>query len=274
MKRYYKRVFYITGEKRCPVRVSVRLPTGSCRGGCWFCCSKFWTGYKGHSLRQELTENEFLEVWKNAFSGNWLGIWLQEEVKRAVEGQGWLRFVREDLFEPTINRITKEVLSSCHRSGCGLLVKTSRIAVFQWFEELKEIKHHIVFDISPLLEDWREKVKIVNFLVNEGLRVALGLAPICAFTPEVAEILETIDRRIVGVWVGWLHGSAHWFPPSALKSVPRRFVHSERQYNIGYLAEIVRKIEEITSKRGLPLNFYFTSAFHRAGSCCFVGSKQ
>lgn len=176
-----------------------------------------------------------------------------------------LRFVREELFEPTLDDVTKAVLLGCYSQNYGLLVKTSSPNVVKYTHILKKIKHLIVFSITDLLRDFREKVRCVNFLVAEGLKVTVALTPIFEFNEITKHILSTLDKRILGIEVGWLHGSPSWIPNRYLMKPDYQIIKTENQYRKKHLKEVVKKIFSFK----FPVRFYFKSQFFTSGACCF-----
>ena len=194
----------------------------------------------------------------------------KKKILNALKKKRVLRFVREDLFEPSFPEITERVLKGLFLGGYGLLVKTSSVNVIKYVSELKKIKHCIVFSITDLLKDFREKVRCVNSLVEAGLKVTLSLSPIYEFNENTKDILTFIDQRILGIEVGWLHGSPSWIPGGYLRRSDYKYVRWERQYKKKHLDATVKEIKSIVEKRKISLRFYFSSKFYEGGACCFA----
>jgi len=264
--RHDKKLLYLVNTPQCPVPVSVRLPTNSCTRGCFFCCRNSWKGNKKYALKAQLTREDFLRLWKQIIiDNNFRYVWPQKKILNALKKQRVLRFVREELFDPTLDDITEDVLWGCYIREYGLLVKTSSMNITKYISQLSILKHCIVFSITDLLIDFREKVRCVNTLVGAGLKVTLSLSPIFEFNETTKYILSRIDRKILGVEVGWLHGSPSWIPKEYLNKPDYKVIHSERQYKISHLKGVVELIKSFN----FPVRFYFRSHFFSGGACCF-----
>jgi len=264
--RHDKRLLYLVNTPLCPVPVSVRLPTNSCKSNCYFCCRHSWKGNKKYALKAELTKEDFLRLWKQIIiDDNFRYVWPQRKILNALRKQRVLRFVREELFEPTLDEVTQAVLLGCYSQRYGLLVKTSSPNVMKYSHILKKIKHLIVFSITDLLKDFREKVRCVNTLVEAGLKVTVALAPIFEFNKTTRNILFCLNKKILGIEVGWLHGSPSWIPTKYLKKMNYKVIHSERQYEVSHLRGTVEQIKSFN----FPVRFYFLSQFFSGGACCF-----
>lgn len=247
--------------------VSVRLPTNSCKRNCYFCCRNSWKGNKKYALKAQLYTMDFLRLWKQIIiDNNFRYVWPQKKILNALKKQRVLRFVREELFDPTLDEITKAVLLSCWTRNYGLLVKTSSINIIKYIPLLQRIKHCIAFSITDLLPDFPEKVKCVNSLVEAGLKVTVSLSPIFEFNAITRYILSLIKPKILGVEVGWLHGSPSWIPTKYLKQKNYKIIHSERQYKSSHLRGVVEQIKSFN----FPVRFYFRSQFFSGGACCFA----
>lgn len=213
-----------------------------------------------------MSKKDFLRLWKQIIVwSNFRYVWPQGKILKALRKKRVLRFVREELFDPTLEDITNKVLSDCHQWGYGLLVKTSSINIIEHIPILKRIKHCIVFSITDLLDDYKEKVTAVNSLVRAGLKVTVSLAPIYEFNKITEYILSHLDKRILGVEVGWLHGAATWVPRKYQKKPDYKIIHSEKQYKVSHLRGVVELIKSFN----FPVRFYFNSQFFSGGACCF-----
>ncbi len=264
--RHDKRLLYLVNTPLCPVPVSVRLPTNSCTRNCFFCCKNSWVGNKKYALKAQLTRGDFLRLWKQIIlDDNFKYVWPQRKILNALRKQRVLRFVREELFDPTLDEVTETVLLSCWDYNYGLLVKTSSPNIRNYIHWLQKIKHCIVFSITDLLNDERLKVRCVNTLVEAGLKVAVSLAPIYEFNGITKYILSHLDKRILGVEVGWLHGSPTWIPREYQKKPDYKIIHSEKQYKVSHLRGVVEQIKSFK----FPVRFYFNSQFFSGGACCF-----
>lgn len=264
--RHDKRLLYLVNTPLCPVPVSVRLPTNSCTRNCFFCCKKSWLGNKKYALKQKLSREDFLRLWKQIIvDDNFRYVWPQRKILNALKKQRVLRFVREELFEPTLDDVTKSVLLGCYSRGYGLLVKTSSPNIIKYSHILKKIKHCIVFSITDLLLDFQEKVRCVNSLVEAGLKVTVSLSPIFEFNEITKDILSHLDKRIIGVEAGWLHGSPSWIPTKYLRRDDYSIIRTEKQYSKDHLSNVVKSIASFD----FPVRFYFTSQFFSSGACCF-----
>jgi len=197
-------------------------------------------------------------------------VWPQKKILNALNRKRVLRFVREDLFEKSIPEITSAVLSGCHKSNYTLLVKTSSVNIENYIEEIKLIKHCIVFSVTDLLPDYKKKIKVIDKCVRSGLNITLSLSPIFEFNKRIKYILSRVNQNILGVFVGWLHGSASLLPPEILNRADYKYVRFERQYKVNHLVNTVSQIFNETSKRGIELRHYFGSNFYGEGACCFV----
>lgn len=264
--RHDKRLLYLVNTPLCPVPVSVRLPTNSCTRNCFFCCKDSWKGNKKYALKNVLSRADFLRLWQQIIiDNNFRYVWPQKKILNALKKQRVLRFVREELFEPTLDDITKTVLAGCLKSNYGLLVKTSSLNILNFIPQLLRINHCIVFSVTDLLRDFRVKVKAVNYLVEQGLKVAVSLCPIFEFNEITKYILSHLSSKIIGVEVGWLHGSPSWIPKEYQNKPDYKIIHSERQYKISHLKSVVDKIRSFD----FPVRFYFKSKFFSSGACCF-----
>ncbi len=264
--RHDKRLLYLVNTPQCPVPVSVRLPTNSCTTNCFFCCKNSWVGTKRCATKHQLSKYDFLRLWHQIITkDNFLYVWPQEKILRSLERTRVLRFVREELFDPTLGEVTKEVLSGCRTRKYGLLVKTSSPNIINFISELQKIKHCIIFSITDLLKNYAYKLTIVNYLVGKGIRVALSLTPIFEFNEITKYILSHLDKRILGVEVGWLHGSPSWMPREYQKKPDYKIIHSEKQYKVSHLRGVVEQIKSFN----FPVRFYFNSQFFSGGACCF-----
>jgi len=272
--RHDIRLLYLCGDNRCPVPVSVRLPTGSCRQGCYFCCKNSWRGKSRYALKHVLTRKDFLRLWQQIiFNDDFRFVWPQRKIKLALKKRRVLRFVREDLFEPTLLYITKKVLKGCCHSNYGLLVKTSSVNVRNFCSELKAINHCVVFSITDLLKDYREKVQAVNACVRAGLNVTLSLKPIFEYNAKTEYILSSVSQGVLGIEVGWLYGQPDYIPRLYLNKSDYKVVNREKQYRVSHLKKTVINIERICNQRNIPVRYYFSSVFHKIvnkGACCFV----
>lgn len=265
------RLLYLVHTPLCPCPVSVRLPTGSCKAGCWFCCKNSWRGKPSYALKNRLSVEDFLRLWlKIIIKSDFRFVWPQGKILNALGKSKMLRFVREDLFESKIAKVTEKVLMGCDRAGYGLIVKTSAINAANYVSQLKRIRHCIVFSITDLLDNYREKLKAVNFMVGKGLNVTLSLKPIYEFNEKIEYILRLIDPRVLGVEVGWLYGSAKKIPSQFLKRSDYKIVIKEKQYKKYHLVNTTTDIQHILIKRGIEFRYYFSSEFYRKGACCFV----
>lgn len=268
---YDIRLLYLVQQPLCPCPVSVRLPTGSCRRGCFFCCSSSTFGKTKYGMGYLLTKRDFLRLWQQIIIDNdFRFVWPQGKILKALKKKRFLRFVREDLFEPSLSEITEKVLQGCSCSNYGLLVKTSSVNVVNYISEIKKIRHCVVFSVTDLLKDYREKVKAINTCAGAGLNVTLSLSPIFEFNEKIKDILSSVDRKILGIEVGWLHGLPSWVPEKYLNRDDYKYVRFERQYKKKHLEEVVRDLRKLSAKRGLQVRFYFGSNFYRGGACCFV----
>lgn len=264
--RHDKRLLYLVNTSACPVPVSVRLPTNSCTSNCFFCCKNSWVGKKRCATKHQLSKKDFLRLWRQIiFEDNFRYVWPQKKILNALRKQGVLRFVREELFDPTLDEVTRAVLSGCAKKNIGLLVKTSSLTIFNFIPQFRYIKHCIVFSITDLLIDYREKVRCVNSLVKAGLKVTVALTPIFEFNERTKYILSHLDKRILGVEVGWLHGAAEWVPKKYQKKPDYKIIHSEKQYKASHLRGVVELIKSFN----FPVRFYFNSQFFSGGACCF-----
>lgn len=269
--RHDIRLLYLVHTPLCPCPVSVRLPTGSCRQGCFFCCKNSWLGKPRYALKHILTRDDFLRLWQRIIvEGDFRFVWPKEKILTALKRTRVLRFVREDLFEPSLSEITEKVLHGCACGGYGLLVKTSSLNVVNYISELKQIKHCIVFSITDLSKNYREKVRAINTCAAAGLKVVLSLKPIFEFNGKTEYILSSVNKKIVGVEVGWLHGLPSWIPSAYLKKTDYKNIHCEKQYKLSHLKKVVANIRRLSDERGLPIRFYFSSHFYGKGACCFV----
>lgn len=269
--RHDKVLLYLIKNAPCPVPVSVRLPTNSCTRGCYFCCFDSWRGKARYSLFHTLTIIDFLRLWKKIIIDNdFRFVWPQGKILKALQQHRWLRFVREELFEPTLDDVTKSVLSGCRSQGYGLLVKTSSLNVVNFISDLKKIKHCIVFSVTDLLDDYFEKIEIINHMVASGLRVTLSLKPIFEYSSAIKYILSAVDSRILGVEVGWLYGNPEWIPKKYLCRCDYKVVNREKQYLLSHLRGVVSSIRRVADERGIPVRFYFSSQFFKRGACCFA----
>lgn len=269
--RHDIRILYLLKTPLCPCSVSVRLPTGSCKRGCFFCCKNSWLGGARYSLSHELSNKDFLRLWDQIIiKGDYRFMWPQKKILKALKRKRMLRFVREDLFEPSLSMITKEVLRGCFRSNFGLLVKTSSENVVNYITEIKRLKHCIVFSVTDLLKDYKEKIKAINLLVSSGVKTTLSLKPIYEYNSKTEYILTRVNEKILGVEVGWLYGNPSHIPPHYLTRSGFKVVRCEKQYKISHLQKQVALIRKILVRRGIPLRFYFSSQFYKSGSCCFV----
>jgi DNA repair photolyase len=222
-------------------------------------------------MRHILTRKDFLRLWDQIIiKGDFRFVWPQGKILKALKKKRFLRFVREDLFECSISVITKKVLQGCLRSNYGLLVKTSSVNVVNYIPEIKRIKHCIVFSITDLLKDYWEKVKAVNTCVKAGLNVTLSLSPIFEFNDKIKYILSSVERKILGVEIGWLHGSPSLIPPEYLNREGYKYVRWEKQYKERHLKKVVEDIKKISSRKGIAVRFYFNSMFYKKGACCFI----
>ncbi len=264
--RHDKRLLYLVNTPLCPVPVSVRLPTNSCTRGCFFCCKNSWVGKKRCATKHQLPAGDFLRLWKQIIiDNNFRYVWPQEKILTALRKQRVLRFVREELFEPTLDEVTKAVLLSCWTRNYGLLVKTSSTNITKYIPLLQRIKHCIVFSITDLLRDFTQKIIVVNRLVEEGLKVTVSLSPIYEFNEITKYVLSHLDKRILGIEVGWLHGSPNWIPREYQKKPDYKIIHSEKQYKVSHLRGVVKQIKSFK----FPVRFYFNSQFFSGGACCF-----
>lgn len=269
--KYDTRLLYLCSDSRCPVPVSVRLPTGSCRRGCFFCCQDSAFGSTRLGLRHILTEKTFLRLWRQIIINNdFKFAWPRGKIEKALKNNKILRFVREDLFEPSISEITETVLSGCYRAGYGLLVKTSSVNIVNYISELKKIKHCIVFSVTDLLQDYQNKVKAINECVRGGLKVTLSLSPIFEYNKKIKYIISKVNQKILGVEVGWLHGKSSLFPEKILNRPDYKYIRWEKQYKKSHLENTVNNIFVNADLRDLKLRFYFSSNFFQGGACCFV----
>lgn len=269
--RHDIRLLYLCSDTRCPYSVSVRLPSGSCRRGCFFCCASFYYGTTRYSLKHILTSKDFLRLWEQIiFRNDFRFVWPQKKILNALKKKKVLRFVREDLFEPSCFEITERVLRGLFLGGYGLLVKTSSANVVKYISGLKKIKHCIVFSVTDLLSDFPAKIEAINTCVREGLNVTLSLSPIFEFNEKTKYILSFVERKILGVEVGWLHGLPSWIPSGFLMRSNYKYVRWERQYKKKHLDVTVKEIKSIVEKRKIPLRFYFSSKFYEGGACCFA----
>lgn len=264
--RHDKRLLYLVNTPLCPVPVSVRLPTNSCTRGCFFCCKNSWVGKKRCATKHQLSVADFLRLWRQIIrDNNFRYVWPQRKILNALKKQRVLRFVREELFEPILEDVTKTVLISCWAQNYGLLIKTSSLNIVNFIPDLQKLKHCVVFSITDLLDDYKEKVKCVNYLVEQELKVVVSLSPIYEFNKITKYILSHIDKRILGVEVGWLHGSASWMPREYQKKPDYKIIHSEKQYKVSHLRGVVKQIKSFK----FPVRFYFNSQFFSGGACCF-----
>lgn len=269
--RHDTRLLYLTQQPLCPCPVSVRLPTGSCKQGCFFCCTSFYFGKTRLSLRHVLTKETFLRLWEQIiFNNDFKFVWPQSKILKALQRKRVLRFVREDLFEPSLTVITKRVLLGCYRRDYGILVKTSSINVVNYMKEIKKIGHCIVFSVTDLLKDYSAKIEVINTLIENGLNVTLSLTPIYEFNDKTRYILEKVNKKVLGVEVGWLHSPPSLIPAKYLNRDDYKYVRWEKQYKKYHLLNTVGDIRYICDKRGIPLSFYFSSYFYKEGACCFV----
>jgi len=222
-------------------------------------------------MNKILSNENFIRLWQQIiFDNDFRFVWPQKKILTALKRKRVLRFVREELFEPSISEITKEVLKGCFRARYGLLVKTSSANVVNYISELQKIKHCIVFSVTDLLNDYREKVKAINTCVVAGLNVTLSLSPIFEFNKKTEYILSFIDKKILGVEVGWLHGSPSLIPAKYLMRSDYKYVRFEKQYKKQHLEKVVYDIRKLSKWEGFPVRFYFGSAFYQGGACCFV----
>lgn len=273
--RHDVRLLYLCQDTRCPFPVSVRLPTGSCRRGCFFCCKASTFGNTRFGMQQVLTRIDFLRLWQQIiFEDNFRFVWPQKRILTALKNKRVLRFVREDLFESSLSLITKKVLQGLYRGKYGLLVKTSSVDVINYISDLKKIKHCIVFSITDLLDDYREKVKVVNECVRAGLNFTLSLSPVFEFNDRIKYILSSVDKNILGVELGWLHGVPSLINPDFLRRDNYKYVRWERQYKRQHLEKTVRDMLLILNKRSIELRHYFSSLFYKDGACCLADSPR
>jgi len=269
--KYDIRLLYLCSDPRCPYSVSVRLPTGSCRRGCFFCCTSFYYGAARYSLKHILTKEDFLRLWKQIILNNdFRFVWPQKKILNALKKKRVLRFVREDLFEPTLEEITETVLLSCWDYDYGLLVKTSSISVVKYISLLQKIKHCIVFSVTDLLRDFPARIEAINTCVRAGLNVTLSLSPVFEFNEKTKYILSFVEKKILGVEVGWLHGLPAWIPGEYLRRSDYKYIRWERQYISAHLKKTVTSIRRNLVQRKIPLRFYFSSKFFKNGACCFA----
>jgi len=269
--RYDIRLLYLVHTPLCPVPVSVRLPTGSCHRGCFFCCDSSWLGGPRFALKHILTEDDFLRLYRTIVIDNdFRFVWPQVKILAALKKNRVLRFVREELFEPSIPNVTKTVLEGCLFRKYGLLVKTSSLNVVNYIRDLKKIKHCIVFSVTDLLSDYKAKVEIINTCVGAGLNVVLSLKPIFNFNGKTNYILSSVNKNILGVEVGWLYGNPAWIPSDFLNRNNYKIVHCEKQYKLTHLEKVVSLIRSRSLRSGFSVRFYFASHFYGAGACCFV----
>jgi len=269
--RYDIRLLYLVQQPLCPCPVSVRLPTGSCRRGCYFCCSASTYGNTKFGMRKVLSRKDFLRLWQQIIINNdFRFVWPQGKILQSLKRKRVLRFVREDLFELSLSEITKKVLRGCSCRDYGLLVKTSSVNVVNYILELKKIRHCVVFSVTDLLKDYREKVRAINTCAQGGLNVTLSLSPIFEFNEKIKDILSSVDDKILGIEVGWLHGLPEWIPAEYLNRDDYKYIRFERQYKKQHLEKVVRDLRKLSAERGLPVRFYFGSYFYRVGACCFV----
>lgn len=269
--RYDIRLLYLVSDPRCPYSVSVRLPSGSCRRGCFFCCTSSYYGTARYSLKHILTSKDFLRLWEQIiFNNDFRFVWPQKKILKALKKKRVLRFVREDLFEPSLSEITEKVLRGLFLGGYGLLVKTSSVNVVNYISELKQIKHCIVFSVTDLLKDFPARIEAINTCVRAGLNVTLSLSPIFEFNEKIKYILSFVESKILGVEVGWLHGLPSWIPREYLMRSNYKYVRWERQYLSSHLKKTVTFIKKDLKKRNIPIRFYFSSRFYEGGACCFA----
>lgn len=269
--RHDIRLLYLVHTPLCPVPVSVRLPTDSCRQGCFFCCKTSWLGKPQYALKNSLTVDDFQRLWKKIIINNdFRFVWPQRKILNALKQKRVLRFVREELFESSLSEITKLVLLGCYYQDYGLLVKTSSVNVVNYISALREIKHCIVFSVTDLLENYKEKVKAINTLAYEGIKVTLSLKPIFEYNEKTEYILSSVNRKILGVEVGWLYGNPSLIPVRYLNRENFKIVHCEKQYKLAHRKKVVENIQRACRARGIPVRFYFSSHFFNSGACCFV----
>lgn len=265
------RLLYLVKTSLCPCPVSVRLPTGSCKAGCYFCCKNSWRGNARYALKNILTVDDFLRLWsKIIINSDFRFVWPQEKILNALGKSKILRFVREDLFESKIPVVTEKVLKGCASAGYGLIVKTSATNAVNYVSHLKKLRHCIVFSITDLLDNYREKLKAINFMVGKGLNVTLSLKPIYEYNENIKYILRRVDRKILGVEVGWLYGAVKNVPSHFLKRTDYKIINREKQYNRKHLIRTTSNICDLLTKRKIEVRYYFSSEFYRKGACCFV----
>lgn len=269
--RHDVRLLYLTGDARCPAGVSVRLPTGSCRRGCFFCCSAGWFGKRRWGLKYKLSEQDFVRLWEQIiFKNDFKFVWPQGKILQALKKNRMLRFVREDLFETEIEELSSLVLEGCRRRGYGIIVKTSSVNVVKFIPALQKIRNCVVFSVTNLLSDYGEKINAVEKCVRAGLKVTVALAPIYEDSPAMKKIIAALPSGILGVLLGWLHGSPELFPAGVLRRQGYKYVRGENQYNQEHLKVTKESICGRLQRRGLPVRFYFGSQFYRGGACCFL----
>lgn len=269
--RHDVRLLYLGCSPLCPCPVSVRLPTDSCRQGCFFCCKSSWFGSARLSLRHRLEKKTFLRLFQQIIvEDNFRFVWPQKKIIDSLRKKRVLRFVREDLFESSMPEITSAVLKGCFFRGYGLLVKTSSVNVVNYIEELKKVRHCIVFSVTDLLEDHKKKIKAINKCVLAGLKVSLSLSPIFEFNKRTEYILSSVHKNILGVEVGWLHGVPGLLPAEILRRGDYKYVRWESQYKRQHLEKVVSRIRAVSLRKGLQVRFYFSSVFYQSGACCFV----
>jgi hypothetical protein len=253
--------------------VSVRLPTGSCQRACWYCCKDSWRGGAWYGAQKVLTGGDFLRLWEKIFKrDDWRYVWPLSRIRERLEKKKVLRFVREDLFEPSISGITRTVLETAKEKNIGLLIKSSSLFILNFVKELREIKHVIIFTCNNLLPDYKERITAISWMVKQGLNITLSLKPIKEYDEKVAWILENAPEGIIGVEVGWLNGPADWIPRKYLRK-DYRAINRESQYDSEHLQNIVSKIMTTLQRRKIKAGFYFSSRFapmNSTGACCLA----
>lgn len=271
-----KRLFYICSEKRCPFKVSVRLPTGSCKMGCWYCCNNLpRNGWKAKAKREVLTVDDYIRIWKRSvIDDDWRWIYPNQKIRALIQEIKVLRFVREDLFFPTIKEITALTLEGLRQRKWGLLVRTSNPSVVRWIPELHKIKHAIVFTVSPLHPAWKLQLKTIHDLTNAGVYTTASVKPLIKYDENLHYILNNLPDSpfLLGVDVGFYHGFAKYYPPGALKNQKVKYVMTDRQLDMEYQSYIYYLIRSQVSAHNLDLAVYFSAPFsflNPTRACCF-----
>lgn len=222
-------------------------------------------------MKYVLSVDDFQRLWQKVIINNdFRFVWPQNKILNALHKKRVLRFVREELFEPDISEITKRVLLGCYHRDYGLLVKTSSVNVVNYIEEIKRLKHCIIFSVTDLLKNYPGKIEAINECVKAGLNVTLSLKPIFEYNEKTEYILSSVDKNILGVEVGWLYGKSRLVPGEYLNRENYKRVNCEKQYKLSHLKKVVENIKTLSGRRGLQVRFYFSSYFYESGACCFV----